>query len=187
MKRLATAALATGMAVSAQAATLDLNINNETIRAEYDAPLPQNRLNMSVGALYHEDNGNSDGLIGHLGLHTQEDTARYSVGVGARFYALTIDFGNVDYDGLAIALGGQGSFSFAKLPQMRFGGHLYYAPKVASFADSEGMTDLSLRAYYSALNDVDLYVGWRRIDLDNEYGSDSEYESKLNAGLVMKF
>jgi len=34
MKRLALAALTAGIAVTAQAATIDVNINNETIRAE---------------------------------------------------------------------------------------------------------------------------------------------------------
>lgn len=186
MKRLALAALATGMAVSAQAATIDLNINNETIRAEYDAPLPQNRLNMSAGVLYHEENDAADALIGHLGLHTQEDTARYSIGVGGRLYGVMVDYGRVDYDGLAIGLGAQGSFSFAQLPQMRFGGHLYYAPRVASFGDVDGMTDMSLRAYYQALKDVDLYVGWRRMDLDNRGDSD-DLDSNLNFGFVMNF
>jgi len=182
MKRLALAALTTGMAVTAQAATIDLNINNETIRAEYDAPLPQNRLNMAVGALYHEEK-NSDALVGHLGLHTQEDTATYSIGVGGRIYALT---GTGDIDGAAIGLGLQGGFSVAQIPQMRFGGHLYFAPQVASFGDVDGMTDLSLRVYYQALQDVDVYLGWRKMEVDVGAGSD-DLESNLNFGFVMNF
>lgn len=182
MKRLALAALTAGMAVTAQAATIDLNINNETVRAEYDAPLPQNRLNMAVGALYHEER-NSDTLVGHLGLHTQEDTARYSVGVGGRLYGVT---GSGDIDGLAVGVGAQGSVSFSQLQQLRFGGHLYFAPRVISFGDLEGMTDLSLRAYYQALKDVDVYVGWRKIEVDAGGGSD-DLESSLNFGFVMNF
>lgn len=182
MKRLALAALTAGMAVTAQAATIDLNINNETIRAEYDAPLPQNRLNMAVGVLYHEES-NSDTLVGHLGLHTQEDTATYSVGVGGRVYGVT---GSGDVDGVAVGLGGQGSVSFEQLQQMRFGGHIYFAPKVVSFGDLDGMTDLSLRAYYQALKDVDIYLGWRKIEVDVGSGSD-DLESSLNFGFIMSF
>lgn len=185
MKRLASAVLAAGMAVTAQAATLDININNETIRAEYDAPLPQNRLNMAVGVLYHEKD-NTDALIGHLGFHTQEDTARYSIGVGGRLYGIMLDAGPVDYDGFALGLGAQGSVSFPQLPQMRFGGHLYFAPKVISFGDVDGMSDMSVRAYYQALKDVDVYLGWRRIELDKGRSSD-DLESKLNVGFVMSF
>lgn len=182
MKRLALAALTAGMAVSAQAATIDLNINDETIRAEYDAPLPQNRLNMAVGALYHEEN-DADALVGHIGLHTQEDTATYSVGVGGRAYGVT---GSGDIDGAAIGLGLQGSVSFAQLQQMRFGGHAYFAPRVVSFGDIDGMTDVSLRAYYQALKDVDIYLGWRKIEVDVGSNSD-DLESSLNFGFVMNF
>lgn len=182
MKRLVLAAMTAGMTVTAQAATIDVNINNETVRAEYDAPLPQNRLNMSAGVLYHEDNS-QDALIGHLGMHTQENTARYSVGVGGRLYGVTVD---PSFDGLALGLGAQGSVSFDQLPQMRFGGHFYFAPKVISFGDVEGMTDMAARAYYQALKDVDLYLGWRRIELDNGHNSD-DLESKLNFGFIMSF
>ncbi len=182
MKRLALAALTAGMAVTAQAATIDLNINNETIRAEYDAPLPQNRLSMAVGALYHEEK-NSDTLVGHLGLHTQEDTATYSVGVGGRVYGIT---GSGDVDGAAVGLGAQGSVSFAQLQQMRFGGHMYFAPQVVSFGDIDGMTDLSLRAYYQALQDVDVYLGWRKMSVEVG-GSSGDLESSLNFGFIMNF
>lgn len=182
MKRLALAALTAGMAVSAQAATIDVNINNETIRAEYDAPLPQNRLSMAVGGLYHEEK-NSDILVGHVGLHTQEDTATYSVGVGGRAYGVT---GSGDVDGLAVGFGAQGSIAFEQIKQMRFGGHMYFAPRVISFGDLDGMTDMSLRAYYQALKDVDVYLGWRKLEVDVGAGS-SDLESSLNFGFIMNF
>ena len=182
MKRLALAALTAGMAVTAQAATIDLNINDETIRAEYDAPLPQNRLNMAVGALYHEEN-HFDAVVGHLGLHTQENTATYSAGVGGRLYGVT---SSNDIDGVSIGLGGQGSVSFRQLRDVRFGGHVYFAPKVVSFGDLDGMMDLSLRAYYAALKDVDIYLGWRKLEVDVGPHSD-DLESGLNVGFIMKF
>lgn len=182
MKRLALAAITAGMAVTAQAATIDVNINNETIRAEYDAPLPQNRLNLAVGTLYHEENG-SNTFVTHAGLHTQEDTANYSVGVGGRGYWVS---GSGGMSGIALGLGAQGSISFEQLQQVRFGGHLYFAPQVISFGDIDGMTDLSLRAYYQALKDVDVYLGWRKLSVDAGAGSDS-LDSSLNFGFVMNF
>lgn len=182
MKRIALAALAAGMAVSAQAATIDVNINNETIRAEYDAPLPQNRLNLAVGTLYHEEN-DGHAFVTHAGLHTQEDTASYSVGVGGRAYWVT---GSGSTNGLALGLGAQGSISFEQLQQVRFGGHLYFAPQVISFGDVDGMTDLALRAYYQALKDVDVYLGWRKLSVDVG-GSSDDLDSSLNLGFVMNF
>ena len=182
MKRLALAALTAGMAVTAQAATIDVNINNETIRAEYDAPLPQNRLSMAVGGLYHEEK-NSDILVGHVGLHTQEDTATYSIGVGGRAYGVR---GSGSVDGLAVGFGAQGSIAIEQIKQVRFGGHAYFAPRVISFGDIDGMTDMSLRAYYQALQDVDVYLGWRKMTVDVGDSSD-DLESSLNFGFIMNF
>lgn len=182
MKRLALAALTAGMAVTAQAATIDVNINNETIRAEYDAPLPQNRLSLALGTLYHEEDSSST-FVTHAGLHTQEDTATYSVGVGGRAYWVT---GSGSVSGLALGLGAQGSISFEQIQQVRFGGHMYFAPRVISFGDLDGMTDLSLRAYYQALKDVDVYIGWRKMSVDVGSSSD-DLESSLNFGFIMNF
>lgn len=179
MKRIILAAMAAVPFATVQAATLDVNINNESIRAEYDAPLPQNRMHMAVGVLYHEEN-NADAVVAHAGLHTQEDTPDYSVGIGGRGYWVSASGG---LDGLAMALGVQGS---VQLPQVRIGGHLYYAPQVISFGDLDGLTDLSVRAYYQALKDVDVYLGWRKLELDVD-GHSGDLDASLNVGFVMNF
>ncbi len=181
MKRIVLAAALAGMAVTAQAATIDLNLSNESVRAEYDAPLPQTRLHLSVGGMYHEEDG-SDATLLHSGLHTQEDTAQYSVGVGAKGYWLNADGVN----GFAVGIGGQGSFSVPQLPLVRFGGHLYFAPKVTSFSDVDGLTDFAVRASYQALKDVDVYVGWRKVSTDIN-GNDGSLDKGLNLGFVMNF
>lgn len=181
MKRIVLAAALAGMAVTAQAATIDLNLSNESVRAEYDAPLPQTRLNLSVGGMYHEED-NADATLLHAGLHTQENMAQYSMGVGAKGYWLNADGVN----GFAVGLGGQGSFSVPQLPLVRFGGHFYFAPKVTSFSDLDGLTDMSIRASYQALRDVDVYLGWRKVSTDIK-GNDSSLDKGFNIGFVMNF
>ncbi|WP_028299553.1 YfaZ family outer membrane protein [Oceanospirillum beijerinckii] len=182
MKRIALAAAVASLAATAHAATIDVNLSNDTIRAEYDAPLPQQRLNLSVGGMYHEENDNDATLV-HAGLHTQEHTAQYSIGMGAKAYWLNSD----NVDGIAVGLGGQGSYTFPQLPLVRFGGHLYIAPKVSSFSDLDGLMDLSVRAYYQALRDVDVYVGWRKLSVDVKDGGDSSLDKGVNIGFVMNF
>lgn len=181
MKRIALAAAVASLAATAQAATIDINLSDESVRAEYDAPLPQQRLNLSVGGMYHEED-NADATLLHAGLHTQEHTAQYSVGVGAKGYWLNAD----NIDGIAVGLGAQGSFSVPQLPLVRFGGHLYFAPKVTSFSDLDGLTDFAVRAYYQALKDVDVYVGWRKLSVDVN-GNDGSLDKGLNFGFVMNF
>lgn len=182
MKRIVLAAAVAGMAATAQAATIDINLSNDSVRAEYDAPLPQQRMNLSVGGMYHEED-NADATLIHAGLHTQEHTAQYSIGIGAKGYWLNAD----NVDGIAVGFGGQGSFSIPQLPMVRFGGHFYLAPKVSSFSDLDGLTDMSIRAYYQALRDVDVYVGWRKVSADISGGGDSSLDKGLNFGFVMNF
>ncbi|OPX54144.1 YfaZ precursor [Oceanospirillum multiglobuliferum] len=182
MKRIALAAVCASMVATAQAATVDLNINNDTVRAEYDAPLPQNRLSVSVGGLYHEENSATTTLA-MVGAHTQEDTATYSMGVGGKGYWLNAT-GSVS--GLALGLGVQGSVSIPQIPQVRVGGHFYYAPRVISFGDIDGLSDLEVRGYYQLLKDADVYLGYRKLGVDVGSNSD-DLESGFNVGFVMHF
>lgn len=181
MKRIALVAVCASMVATAQAATIDLNINNDTVRAEYDARLPQNRLSLSVGGLYHEKN-TATTTLAMVGLHTQEDTATYSVGVGGKGYWLN----SKGVSGLALGLGAQGSLSIPQIPQVRVGGHFYYAPRVISFGDVDGISDLEVRGYYQLLKDADVYLGYRKLGVD--VGSSSgDLESGFNVGFVMHF
>lgn len=184
MNRFTVAALITLMSTGAQAATLDVNVNRENLRMAFDKPVSvlDHDVNMSVGGHYHKEDGD-DAAIVSGGLHTWEVNETYSLGVGIKGYYADAD----QYDGGAVAVGVQGRVAVPQLPGVQLGGHAYSAPTIATFSDIDGLIDITVRAYYQALEDVDLYVGWSKLNLDREDQPSMGLDSRLNLGMTLSF
>jgi len=86
------------------------------------------------------------------------ESGTFDVNLGGRFYSLQ-ESGNAFS---SIALGGK--ISFSPINRVGLSGHLYFAPDITTFGDSNGVTDLMIRADYQVIPQAFAYIGYRQID-----------------------
>lgn len=169
-----------------QAATLDMNLNDSNVRAELDVSAPFSlghpTLNISFGAHYHDDDSGEDTMLLSAGVHSQEQDQGYVLGVGLKGYSIHDD----QFDGGALAIGVQGRMAL-ELSDFRLGGHAYAAPSITTFSDIDGLLDISVRAYYRAVKNVDIYLGWSKTTLDLDKASSHSLDSRMNLGMMLSF
>lgn len=153
-------ALLAGASAAAAAGSLDVNLSNHTIEAQYASNAGSAQI--SLGGLYNEDNKD---WLAHVGLlaagETETGGSRFDAGLGGKFYAVHVS----GKDLLALGLGGQlrwfpGNRSFA------VGGYAFYAPSVVTFVDGEKFSDVGLRAEIEVVRNSTLYAGYRWVKAD---------------------
>lgn len=163
MRLIALALLAVASA-AATAGSVDINLSNHTIEAQYATAAGS--AEFTAGGLYNEDQKDWAINVGLLAAgDTQVAGSRLDAGLGGKLYAVHVS----DKDLMALGLGGRlrwfpGNGSFA------IGGHAFYAPTVVTFVDGDRFVDLGLRAEVELVRNSTLYVGyrWMRADLNNQ-------------------
>jgi hypothetical protein len=160
-------ALLAGVSVAAAAGSMDINLSNHTIEAQYATSAGSAQ--MSLGGLYNDDNKNWFAQVGLLASgETETGGSRFDAGLGGKLYAVHV----AGKDLLALGLGGQlrwfpGNRSFG------VGGYAFYAPSVVTFVDGEKFSDLGLRAEIEVVKNSTLYAGyrWVKAELSNHTSS----------------
>lgn len=165
--------------------SIDVNLHNEAIRATYTMELPTTKgLSAEAGLLYAEDEHNNSETMLHGGIlvsgENWSQSGTFDISLGAR--AVQASPGNVDM--LAIAFGGR--LRFSPMPRLGIGGHIYHAPEITSFMDSEGYQELGLRLDYQVLPQAFVYIGHRHIEADFD-GRDWELDDDAHIGFKMAF
>ena len=157
----ATAALAMVPAANA-GGSLDISLSDDVARIGYDATQMGSGIHISLAGLYDDDKGE----MVSAGLHVVDvrpSTSNLYIGVGANVFAYSTDRSDRydDYSGVALGVGGFFRYSFAAAPDVSLAGHVYYAPPVISFADTENMIVSNLQMQYSLLPTARVYAGYR--------------------------
>ncbi|MFZ5601825.1 MAG: YfaZ family outer membrane protein [Pseudomonadota bacterium] len=176
----------TALALSgaSQAHTLDLGINNDAVALDYSGQLPKSELNLGGGFLHHKDNGDAY----YASLFVADSVNKESgllAGLGARFYFLDADEGSTD--GKSLALGGFLNWDLPSVPNLSLRGDLYYAPDVLSFDDIENFADVSARVQYRVIEQAWVYLGYRRLMLEDELSRDFNLEEGGFVGMLIWF
>ena len=165
--------------------TIDASLSNESVRLEFDAARRESNLHVSIGGLHHKD----DGELGFIGLHVV-DAGRQAknlyIGIGGKIYGYSSD--NLDDSGGAL---GVGAFARYALPGMKgfgVGGHVYYAPDVIAFGDTESLREVDVRLEYKVIDNARVYLGLRDVNVEVE-GSSSSYtiDDGLKIGVRLDF
>jgi len=155
MRFVVLALLAGASAAAAAAGSVDINLSNHTLEAQYSAAAGS--ADFSVGGLYNEDQKNWEANVGLLAAgDTQVSGSRVDAGLGGRIYAVHVS----DKDLVALGLGGRvrwfpGNGSFG------IGGYTYYAPAVVTVMDGDHFWDSGVRAELELQRNTSLYVGYR--------------------------
>lgn len=158
--RLILFALIAGTSLAAAAGSMDINLSNHAIEAQYASSAGSAQ--MSLGGLYNDDNKNWFAQVGLLAAgETETGGSRFDAGLGGKLYAVHAS----GKDLIALGLGGQlrwfpGNRSFG------IGGYGFYAPSVVTFVDGENFSDLGLRAEIEVVKNSTLYAGYRWVKAD---------------------
>lgn len=176
----------TGMQVMAD--SLDLNLNDDTMRLTYEADMSSGMkgLLLDAGYYYNERRKGSDADMAHVGLYVTgdnwSDAGVFNIKVGGRLIYTAVD----PFDVMALGLGGEVRFS--PVQRVGLGANAYYAPRIASYLDGERYSEYGLKLDYQLLTQAFVYVGYRWIDVKVENVSGKfELDDSAHVGLKLLF
>jgi hypothetical protein len=151
-----------GASVSASAARLDVNLNQDSARFTYYSLIggsSYGRTEMSTGILYNKDKN----YLLELGLQVVDvagsESPGLEIGVGPKLYYLSDDA--ADVTGLSVAIGGIVRYSLQQ--RLALQGSLYYAPSITSTLDTDTFLEYGVRVAYEILPTANIYLGYRRV------------------------
>ena len=174
-------AVLAGASLSAVAASVDVNLSNDTLEAKYESAV--GAADWTFGALYNRDDKNYALHIGLLAAgEGSAGNSRVEGGLGGKVYTVHVAGSDV----AALALGGQlrwfpGNGSFG------LGGYAFYSPKVVTFLDGKNFYDTGLRAEVEVFRNSFAYLGYRWTRAELEDGSQPYVDRGGFAGLMVKF
>src|SRR5512143_938600 len=146
--------------------SLDLNLNDDSMRLTYEADMSggMKGLLLDAGYYYNDRRTGSDADMSHLGLYVTGDnwsqSGVFNIKVGGRLIYTAVD----PYDVMALGLGGDVRFS--PVHRLGLGASAYYAPRIASFMDGKHYSEYGVKIDYQLLTQAFIYVGYRWIDVD---------------------
>lgn len=177
-----------GAAGVAQAGSLDLNLSGDALYAGFATAAGNTGLEVDASILHHEEEGLPDRDIGALGVHLVDDAAQgatpFRVGVGAKLFFVDATVA----DGGALGIGGHVRYTLPQYNRFAIGGHAYFAPDVSSFGDTTRYLQYGVRAEYEILRQANVYLGYRRVRAEFDYGGVAGQETlTLDSGVHFGF
>lgn len=160
--------------------TVDLSLNNDSVRFEYDATKIGSGLHVSAGVLHHVEDG--DVLsVGLNAVDVNDQKRSIFVGVGVKLFAY---FANGDNSG-ALGVGGFFRYEDPALNGFGLGGQLYYAPRVTAISHTESFIETDFRVQYRIVPTARLYIGYRFVEA--EAAAKSTIEDNIVFGFRANF
>lgn len=180
--------LALIISLPASADVLDINLSGDAAKISFIRPLPPEGLEAGAGLLHHDDDG--DILEADLHLVDRPEPGRDALvlGIGGKLPVVSDD--ERDADGAALAIGGKLRWTLPNYNRAAVAGNLYYAPSATSVSDLDGYEEYSLRGEFQILEDANVYLGYRHIELSYDgagFGADREFEDGIYAGFNLNF
>ena len=171
---------------AAFADSIDVNLHDDAIRGTYEMQLPSTKgLSADIGLLYAEDRNNDSEMMLHGGVlvsgENWSQSGTFDIAIGGRLVYATPG----PLDMAALAFGGRVRFS--PVPRLGIGGHVYFAPDITAFMDSEGYQEVGLRLDYQLLPQAFVYLGHRTIEVDFGGPVEAELDDEAHIGFKMLF
>ena len=175
---------------SVMADSLDLNLNDDSLRMTYEADMGRGvkGLLLDAGYFYNDTRktDRSDADMTHVGLYVSGDNwsqaGVFNIKVGGRLvYAAP-----GPYNVMALGLGGE--FRFSPVHRLGLGASAYYAPRIATFMDGEHYSEFGAKIDYQLLQNAYVYLGYREIDMKVENsGGKFKLDQSGHVGLKLTF
>ncbi len=164
------------------AASLDVDINNDAIRGQYNFSDTNAKLGLSGTALATDDKGE----VYYITARTQGTLAKKEMlkgGFGGRaYYANPEGFGSFQ----SLAIGGYVDLTVPEFTDLTLGVEVFYAPSITTTDDIDNLREISFRATYLLFENASVYAGLRylEIEVDNR---DYEIEEGGHIGFTLQF
>lgn len=174
------------LSAGAQASSLNVALSSDAARFEYQtaySALGLNNADLTFGVTYNDAND----WLGGARLEVFGDAAAPGSGLHAGAGVSTM-FGNADDQNvLVVGLGGELRYTFPQANRFAIAGQAFFAPKITSFADSDGYSDWSVQGEYELTREAHLFLGYRDIKVNLDNRSDVKLERGLYGGLKLNF
>ena len=184
ISRLHAVVLGLALAAPVAADSLDLNLHDDALRVTYSTGAFHQGLDLDLGYLYAKKRGQT-GHVAHVGLQVAgqnlSDQGEFDVGLGGRLVYTDTNSG----EGGNLALGGTVRFSPINLVGLN--GSLFYAPRIASFMDSDGYREWGVSVDYQALARGFVYLGYRNVETRIKDRGTHEIDDSLHVGMKLLF
>ena len=177
-----------------RAEVFDASVSQDTVRLGVSGPLSRlfavDKGEYDVGGVYGDiDDFDSENFLSlHAGATLtgeagSTNNAKLLGGLGARLQYVNADHEN----GGALALGGNLRLKLLQADRLRFNANLWYGPDPASFGDIQEFLEYSVSVGYEVLRDAELYVGYRKIEVDVGSGPNVDLEDGAHIGMRLQF
>jgi hypothetical protein len=164
----------------AQAADVSLALSNKTVAADFTSVSIGQGLEFTLGGLHHTDHGN----VFTSGMQVSQQINRgLTAGLGGKAYFIQNDTRNA----AAIALGGQADMAVPTLPQIHFGGHGWFAPKVTSFNGTNNVQDVGAFISYRLLSNAEVFAAYRNLRIHYESEGTLTIQNGVLLGMKLFF
>ncbi len=174
--------------LAVQGRSLDVNLNNDTAQFNLSIfPAGSTRFGetqIGMGLLYTTD----DDYVGSVGIMVVGQTGSGSpgldAGVGLRLFG-----GNTekDNDFLSVTLSGLLNYSPPTLDRLKVGVYIDYSPRIVTFMDGDSFIHYGLRLGYQILQQAQVYVGYRNMELDVPGKADDSISEGAFIGMAFDF
>jgi len=182
----AAALLALGTA-AANAADLEITLGDQAaaihVLADSDV-IGVGGADLDFGLLFNDD---SDvmGSIGMLAHGTPAGDQPWTFGLGGRLYYASID--TPDRSVGALALGGSAMYHIPGHTPMAFGGDLFFAPSITTFADGDSFLHWGVRFEADVLPSATAFIGYRKVTADLDQHGDYDIDDSFHLGVRFSF
>lgn len=168
------------VASAAHSADFSIGLSNTAIAVDYTSAPIGKGLEFTLGGLHHVDNGN----VGTFGMQvSQQVNQTFKVTLGGKAVGVFNDTKNVS----ALALGGEVDMAMPAIPKIHLAGHAWLAPGVTSSSGAKNFQDLRVSVGYHVLNNAEIYVAYRHIQIDYDKYGERKIEDGPLFGLKMYF
>lgn len=173
------------LAPATYANEFDLRLSDDAIHAHYS--VANTKGNAQFGAGYFYKNEDEAINIINLDLHTKGRTAiaNLPTTVGIGFQANVFKEGR--FKGSAIGIGGSVRMNIPEIPGISVETAIHYAPSILAFGDSDEFRRLRLQLNYRIIENADISVGYRYLNVGVEKAGNHTFESGAFLGLKISF
>lgn len=179
-----------GLAPAAMASSVFINFNDESAQAGGDMTLSQDDYGSAAfngRFLYNDDRDVKLGSAGLKFVGEPGNVPGLELGVGIQAYVGEAGEVN-DWDIGAVGVGALFGFAPPALGGIGFEGRLYYAPKIFSFLDTDGLTEAAFNVGYAITPHIRLLAEYQNIrakveDVSGRHRVDEE----IRLGFAAKF
>lgn len=180
-------ALLSLVAVQAEASSLGLELNDNSVQAEFSTPLHTDRYGTSLldaRLLYNDHKDTTLGSAGFDFIGSPGNVPGLDLGVGARIYG-----GQAAHSQNILSLGVGGNVSYAPpvLGGVGVSGKLYYVPHILSVLDADRMLETGVRVSYALTPKVKVYVGYQYIHADFDKAASHALDDSVRVGFKAYF